>query len=129
MCDNAISLTLVAAELNLGTHELKRRANGHLVRDDAGMTCLTKDFVRELVLERDAKDAAFRETQKRNRENVAKATKAARASVRKGRPATTGNAFLDIRGEEEYEDQAAKSPTSDYLRGGDPVYHSISERG
>lgn len=54
MCDTKIPITLAAAELNVSIYDLKRRANGQLCRDDAGIACLPRELVRQLIDERDA---------------------------------------------------------------------------
>ncbi|KQH75304.1 hypothetical protein AO501_29810 [Mycobacterium gordonae] len=127
------TLAEVAAELDCGTREIIRRCNGAVVRDECGMRVLPGQVVRELVEQRDAAEAAYRERQRRIRENPAPHPVRERIKARKARkiefPVLTGSmaerARLQVTATADDSDhsdvreqmQASDNRMEDYMRG------------
>lgn len=59
-----IPLAVVASELDCGVKDLRRRLNGNVIRDEAGIRCAPATVVRQLVTERDERIAAVREAER-----------------------------------------------------------------
>lgn len=62
-------LAVVAAELDCGVKELRKRLNGNVIRDENLMRCVPGTVVRQLIEQRDAELAASREAERQKREN------------------------------------------------------------
>lgn len=71
MTEKLYTLAEVAAELDCGTKELRRRLNGSVVRDENLMRCVPGSVVRSLIEDRDSALAAERDRERRRRENPA----------------------------------------------------------
>jgi hypothetical protein len=89
MCDNNIPIANVAVELNVSVHDLRRKANGSIVRDDAGMSYLPRNVVRDMVSEREAELKRHRERKaaQRAEDELARAQREAERQAERDRRA------------------------------------------
>lgn len=67
MTEKLYPIAQVAAELDCGTKDLRRRLNGQVVRDENLMRCVPGSVVRQLIEARDAELVARREDARQRR--------------------------------------------------------------